>query len=64
MFWEAKKSRLCNEIILDFVSEMMKLCLSPSKQSSKDVKKWFQSLLSVIEDDVVKPGYHSLFKQL
>lgn len=51
------------------VSEMMKVCASPSKQAStevakKMVAKYPQSLQDVIEGDVVGPGYHSLVKQL
>lgn len=51
------------------VAEMMKVCASPSKQAStevtkKMVAKYPQSLQDVREGDVVRPGYHSLVKQL
>lgn len=51
------------------VSEMMKLCDSPSKQSStaiakKMVAKYPASLQDVIEGDVVGSGYYSLVKQI
>lgn len=51
------------------VNEMMRKCSCPNKRNStevakKMVAKYPESLLDVIEGDVVGPGYHSLVKQL
>ncbi|XP_076875209.1 uncharacterized protein LOC143525314 isoform X2 [Brachyhypopomus gauderio] len=61
--------RLRREMVRIVVTEMMKICASPSKRAStqfakKMVAKYPQSLQDVIEGDVVGPGYHSLVKQL
>ncbi|KAI5613969.1 hypothetical protein C0J50_11194, partial [Silurus asotus] len=50
------------------VSEMMKICKSPSKKNStaiakKMVAKYPTSLQDVIDGDIVGAGYHSLLKQ-
>lgn len=57
------------EMIRIVVSEMMKVCSSPSKKASVEVAKkmlakYPKSLQDVIEGDVVGAGYHSLVKQL
>lgn len=58
---------LQREMICIVVTEMMKICASPTKQAmvaKKLVGKYPQSLKDVIEGEVVGTGYHSLVKQL
>ncbi|RXN38228.1 hypothetical protein ROHU_001312 [Labeo rohita] len=55
--------------MVKIVSEMMKMCESPSKQNStviakKMVAKYPASLQDVIDGDIVGAGYHSLLKQI
>nr|XP_055065064.1 uncharacterized protein LOC129447378 isoform X4 [Misgurnus anguillicaudatus]XP_055065065.1 uncharacterized protein LOC129447378 isoform X4 [Misgurnus anguillicaudatus] len=61
--------RLRREMIRIVVSDMLKVCDGPSKQSSttiakKMVAKYPASLQDVIEGEIVGSGYHSLVKQL
>nr|XP_033474223.1 uncharacterized protein LOC117251793 [Epinephelus lanceolatus] len=51
------------------VSEMMKICKSPTKHNTTEIAKrmvarYPKSLQDVIDDDVIGLGYHSLAKQL
>ncbi|KAI5086458.1 solute carrier family 41 member 1 isoform X1 [Silurus meridionalis] len=61
--------RLRRDMVKIVVSEMMKICKSPSKQNStaiakKMVAKYPASLQDVIDGDIVGAGYHSLLKQI
>ncbi|XP_073763552.1 uncharacterized protein [Danio rerio] len=61
--------RMRREMVRIVVNEMMRKCSCPNKRNStevakKMVAKYPESLLDVIEGDVVGPGYHSLVKQL
>ncbi|KAK3554375.1 hypothetical protein QTP70_022604 [Hemibagrus guttatus] len=61
--------RLRRDMVRIVVSEIMKVCDCPSKQSStaiakKMVAKYPASLQDVIEGDIVGSGYHSLVKQI
>lgn len=60
---------LRREMIRIVVTEMMKVCPSPTMRTSKEIAKklvlkYPQSLKDVIEGEVVGAGYHSLVKQL
>ncbi|RXN38123.1 hypothetical protein ROHU_001416 [Labeo rohita] len=61
--------RLRRDMVKIVVSEMMKMCESPSKQNStviakKMVAKYPASLQDVIDGDIIGAGYHSLLKQI
>ncbi|XP_046692029.1 uncharacterized protein LOC124376797 [Silurus meridionalis] len=61
--------RLRRDMVKIVMSEMMKICKSPSKQNStaiakKMVAKYPASLQDVIDGDIVGAGYHSLLKQI
>ncbi|XP_050923679.1 uncharacterized protein LOC108891394 [Lates calcarifer] len=66
---ERPNPRLRREMVRIVVTEMMKVCASPSTKASTEVAKkmiakYPQSLKDVIAGDVVGLGYYSLVKQL